>query len=152
MAAACRPVKRGPSPQVIVHADTRLEQKPHRLPLLRAVAADSRIPDERKIVRAAFIDTFCVFVQQKRYPVGPSEHGGGTQPVKLRNLSADGALIEADKLPIEGTSVVFCRNELCTPGHVVWVSGRYAGVAFSDKLAPEQVLRHVPSPKPKFQP
>ena len=80
------------------------------------------------------------------------EHGGTSQSVKLRNLSADGALVEADRLPIEGTSVIFCRNELCTPGHVVWVNGRHAGVAFSGKLAPEQVLRHVPSPKPKFQP
>jgi hypothetical protein len=80
------------------------------------------------------------------------EHGGTSQSVKLRNLSSEGALVEADKLPIEGMSVVFCRNELCTQGHVVWVNGRYAGVAFSEKLAPEQVLRHVPTPQPKFHP
>ena len=80
------------------------------------------------------------------------EHGGTSQSVKLRNLSSEGALVEADKLPIEGTSVVFCRNELCTQGHVVWVNGHYAGVAFSEKLAPEQVLRHVPTPRPRIQP
>ena len=62
------------------------------------------------------------------------EHGGTSQSVKLRNLSSEGALVESDKLPIEGTSVVFCRNELCTQGHVVWVNGRYAGIAFSEKL------------------
>lgn len=80
------------------------------------------------------------------------EHGGSTQSVKLRNLSSEGALVESDKLPIEGTSVMFCRNELCSQGHVVWVNGRYAGIAFADKLQPEQVLRHVPVPRPKIQP
>ncbi len=80
------------------------------------------------------------------------EHAGASQSVKLRNLSSEGALVESDKLPIEGTSVVFCRNELCTQGHVVWVNGRYAGIAFAEKLLPEQVLRHVPVPRPKIQP
>ena len=80
------------------------------------------------------------------------EHGGASQSVKLRNLSSEGALVESDKLPIEGTSVVFHRNELCTQGHVVWVNGRYAGIAFAEKLLPEQVLRHVPVPRPKIQP
>ena len=80
------------------------------------------------------------------------EHNGASQSVKLRNLSAEGALVESNKLPIEGTSVVFCRNELCTQGHVVWVNGQYAGIAFAEKLPPEQVLRHVPVPRPKIQP
>ena len=80
------------------------------------------------------------------------EHGGATTAVKLRNLSSEGALVESDKLPIEGTSVMFCRNELCSQGQVVWVNGRYAGIAFADKLQPEQVLRHVPAPRPKIQP
>ena len=80
------------------------------------------------------------------------EHNGSSQSVKLRNLSAEGALVESAKLPIEGTSVLFCRNELCTQGHVVWVNGHYAGIAFAEKLLPEQVLRHVPAPRPKIQP
>ena len=80
------------------------------------------------------------------------EVAGAPQGVKLRNLSSEGALVESDKLPIEGTSVVFCRNELCTQGHVVWVNGHYAGIAFAEKLQPEQVLRHVPVPRPKIQP
>lgn len=80
------------------------------------------------------------------------EHGGASQTVKLRNLSSEGALVESDKLPIEGTSVLFCRNELCTQGQVVWVNDRYAGIAFAEKLQPEQVLRHVPAPRPKVQP
>ena len=80
------------------------------------------------------------------------EHGGGSQAVKLRNLSEEGALVESEKLPIEGTTVHFIRNDLNAPGRVVWVSGRYAGIAFSDKLDPAEVLRHIPAPRPKIQP
>lgn len=80
------------------------------------------------------------------------EHGGTSQDVKLRNLSAEGALVESDKLPIEGTSVHFIRNELNAHGRVVWVNGRYAGIAFESKLEPSEVLRHVPAPRPKIQP
>ena len=80
------------------------------------------------------------------------EHGGISQSVKLRNLSSEGALVESDKLPIEGTAVVFCRNELCTRGRVVWVNDSYAGIAFGEKLDPSEVLRHVPAPRPKIQP
>jgi hypothetical protein len=79
------------------------------------------------------------------------EHGGGSQGVKLRNLSEEGALVESDKLPIEGTTVHFIRNELNAVGRVVWVSGRYAGIAFSNKLDPSEVLRHIPAPRPKIQ-
>ena len=78
-------------------------------------------------------------------------HAGATQSVKLRNMSADGALVESDCLPIEGTPVVFCRNDLCVNGRLVWVNGSYAGIAFDAKLNPGEVLRHIPAPRPKIQ-
>lgn len=80
------------------------------------------------------------------------EHGGAAQNVKLRNLSEEGALVESEKLPIEGTTVLFIRKELHAAGRVVWVNGRYAGIAFSNKLDPAEVLRHIPAPRPKIQP
>ena len=83
--------------------------------------------------------------------VAKLEHGGTSQAVKLRNLSAEGALVESDSLPIEGTSVHFVRNELNAQGRVVWVNGCYAGIAFDSKLEPSEVLRHVPAPRPKLQ-
>lgn len=70
-------------------------------------------------------------------------------PVKLRNLSEGGALVEGKALPIEGTEVVFRRNELAEPGQVIWVEGEKAGVAFHQALQPEQILRHVPNPRPR---
>jgi len=71
--------------------------------------------------------------------------------VKLRNLSEEGALIEGDNLPLEGSSTYFERNELRLLSRVVWVHGRYAGVAFDHPLKPEQVLRNIPKPKPLAQ-
>jgi hypothetical protein len=67
----------------------------------------------------------------------------------LRNLSEEGALIEGDRLPLEGSSTFFERNELRLKSRVIWVHGRYAGVAFDYPLKPEQVLRNVPTPKPR---
>jgi hypothetical protein len=76
---------------------------------------------------------------------------GHRVPVKLRNLSEEGALVEGDRLPVEGSSTYFERNELRLKSRVVWVQGRYAGVAFDNPLKPEQVLRNVPAPKPRTQ-
>ena len=80
------------------------------------------------------------------------ETGSGTIEVKLRNLSAEGALVEGKNLPIEGTEVLFKRNDLVERGEIVWVDGNHAGVAFKDHLQPEQVLRHIPSPRQRIRP
>lgn len=77
---------------------------------------------------------------------------GRAVPVKLRNLSADGALVEGEGLPIEGTDVTFRRDDLDVSGRVVWVSRQHAGIAFHAKLQPEQVLRNVPKPRPRMHP
>jgi hypothetical protein len=72
--------------------------------------------------------------------------------VKLRNLSAEGALVEAATLPVEGSQVLFRRNELAVRSRIAWVSGNHAGVAFGTPLKPEEVLRHVPKPRPRVVP
>ena len=69
--------------------------------------------------------------------------------VKLRNLSEEGALIEAEDLPQEGSSAYFVRNDLRVKGRLVWVHGRYAGIAFDRPLNPDQVLRNIGKPKSK---
>lgn len=79
------------------------------------------------------------------------EVAGRPVPVKLRNLSEEGALIEGERLPLEGSTTFFHRNELRLRSRVVWVHNRYAGVAFDYPLKPEQVLRNIPKPKPKAQ-
>lgn len=77
------------------------------------------------------------------------EVGGTSLKVKLRNLSEEGALIEGERLPEEGSAACFHRNDLRLKGRVVWVHGKYAGFAFDQPLDPEQVLRNVPKARPK---
>ena len=79
------------------------------------------------------------------------EVDGIPQAVKLRNLSQEGALIEGERLPPEGTTSFFERNELRLKSRVVWVHGRFAGVAFARPLRSEEVLRNIPQPRPKAQ-
>jgi hypothetical protein len=88
--------------------------------------------------------------QSRRAPVllaATLEIAGQAVPVKLRNLSEQGALVESDALPLEGSAILFQRKELRVPSRVVWVQGRYAGVAFDHPLKAEEVLRNVPTPK-----
>jgi hypothetical protein len=69
---------------------------------------------------------------------------GAAQPVKLRNLSEQGALIEGEAVPAEGSRTVFRRNDLKLQSEVVWVHGKYAGIAFDEPLERTDVLRQVP--------
>ena len=75
---------------------------------------------------------------------------GATVSVKLRNLSKDGALIEAAALPPVGAKVQFRKGELTLPGHVAWETGSRAGIAFDQALDPDSVLRHVPEPRQRL--
>ncbi len=77
------------------------------------------------------------------------EANGVTIAVKLRNLSADGALVEGAQLPPVDSMVVFRKKELNLAGRVAWVTSGRAGIAFDAKLDPEAVLRHVPATKPQ---
>ena len=71
--------------------------------------------------------------------------------VKLRNLSEQGALIESDRLPPEGADTFFERKDMRLKSRIVWVQGKYAGVAFETPLKREEVLRQIPAPKQKAQ-
>jgi hypothetical protein len=72
---------------------------------------------------------------------------GSAIPVKLRNLSTEGALIEGKNLPLDGAKVVFRRNELSVESTVAWVHGDQAGIAFANSIPSEDVLRNIPSPR-----
>jgi hypothetical protein len=77
--------------------------------------------------------------------------GNADVAVILRNLSSEGALIEGPELPPEGSVTVFRRNELCVSGRIVWVQGRFAGVAFDRRLDRDELLREVPVPRQRFE-
>jgi hypothetical protein len=75
---------------------------------------------------------------------------GSEVSVVLRNLSSEGALIEGAKLPGIGATTQFRRNDMTVNGRIVWVEGRFAGLAFDRDLGREELLRQVPQPKQRF--
>ena len=93
--------------------------------------------------------------RSRRSPVMLSaalELAGNSHPVILRNLSEGGALVEAKRLPAEGSPVFFTRKDLRVQARVAWVEGCYAGIAFESPLDRSEVLRQVPRPKEIFEP
>ena len=79
------------------------------------------------------------------------ETAAGPVDVTLRNLSAEGALVEGDNIPETGEPVVFRKKDLVISGQIAWVNERRAGIAFDAKLEPETVLRYVPSPRNRVE-
>lgn len=79
------------------------------------------------------------------------ESAAATVPVTLRNLSAEGALVDGDHGLSPGDEIVFRKNDLAVAGRVAWVDGSRAGLAFFVSLDPETVLRHVPVPTPRSE-
>ena len=77
------------------------------------------------------------------------EAPGSSLCVILRNLSQDGALVQAEELPEEGARVLFHRQGLCVPSRVAWAHCNTAGIEFDFPLFPREMLRHVPSPDRK---
>jgi len=61
--------------------------------------------------------------------------GLGSEPVKVRNLSSDGALIEGAALPQPGTQVRLCRADLNVEGEIVWCRDGRAGLRFNAPVA-----------------
>lgn len=77
---------------------------------------------------------------------------GRSADVKLRNLSAEGALVEGDGLPATGQQIRFRKGDLSVAGEIVWTSNKRAGIHFHQPLTPEALLRHVPTPRPRVLP
>ena len=75
------------------------------------------------------------------------EDDGRRLSVILRNMSANGALVEGEGMPNEGAEIYFERKELRVKARIVWVHDRYAGVAFDRELQREELLRSVPQPR-----
>ena len=73
-------------------------------------------------------------------------------PIKIRDLSSSGALIEAKELLLEGAEIIFRKGELRVSGRVVWTKGKQAGLAFAEPISPQALLRHIPAPRPRIQP
>jgi hypothetical protein len=66
--------------------------------------------------------------------------GNGSTPVRIRNMSRSGALVEAAVLPISGTSVRLSRGSVSVTGEIMWVDKQKAGVRFDSPTSPNDWL------------
>lgn len=80
------------------------------------------------------------------------ELSGAALTVKLRNLSADGALVEGDNLPVEGAAILFRKGDIAVAGKLVWVQGAKGGVSFDKPIPEELLLRNIPQPRSRIVP
>lgn len=67
--------------------------------------------------------------------------GNTAWPVRIRNLSACGAMIESDVKVDVGSSIVLTRGRLRVPGEVAWRREGVIGVRFFEPLATEVWLK-----------
>jgi len=68
----------------------------------------------------------------------------GSTPVRIRNMSREGALVESAAIPSVGSAVELCRGSLSAFGSVIWLAGCKAGVRFDGGIA---VAEWLPSGK-----
>jgi len=61
--------------------------------------------------------------------------GAAAMPVRIRNLSASGALIEGANLPAAGAAVTIRRGGLSVEGALAWRSSNQAGVGFASNIS-----------------
>ena len=80
------------------------------------------------------------------------EVSGRAIGVKLRNLSSEGAQVEGDQLPVEGTELLFRKGNLAVAGCVIWTKGKQAGISFAQKLETQAVLNQIVVPRPRVEP
>jgi hypothetical protein len=66
-----------------------------------------------------------------------------TSPIRIRNLSAHGALVDGGSLPAAGLAVRLVRGELTISGRIAWQAGDQAGISFQKQIDVHQWVRRV---------
>ena len=91
-----------------------------------ATSLHSRAPDERGANRASIYIAAALYCD------------GSPSPVKIRNISATGALLEGAVIPSVGALVQLVRGELIVHGLVAWTSDCRCGLKFSGCIDVQQ--------------
>ena len=68
---------------------------------------------------------------------------GGSAPVRVRNISNRGALIDGDLLPKEGSEVELHRGRLTARGEIAWLAGGQCGLRFDEEIAVREWVQAV---------
>lgn len=66
--------------------------------------------------------------------------GSEQVPVKVRNMSLNGAMIETPVIPVIGSDVQLVRGSLSALGKVIWSSGERCGLRFDREIVIKQWL------------
>jgi hypothetical protein len=66
--------------------------------------------------------------------------GHGPSPVRIRNISSLGALVEGTRFPPVGSPVRLGRGGLSALGELVWVRGARAGLELTSPIEPDAWL------------
>ena len=75
------------------------------------------------------------------------EQNGARMPVRVSNLSANGALVIGDRLPVADTNVTFHCNGFAIESFVIWSRDRHAGLEFATPVPPEALGQRAPQPR-----
>lgn len=70
-------------------------------------------------------------------------HKGGSKPVRVRNISVTGALLDGTNLPLEGAAVQLRRGNLCAAGEVAWQGRDNCGIRFNEPIDLEPWVSRV---------
>lgn len=68
-------------------------------------------------------------------------------PVRIRNISANGAMVEGDPLPHYGSPIRLVRADLSVCGRVVWAAGRRCGLEFDHEVSVPSWAARLANPK-----
>lgn len=70
----------------------------------------------------------------------------GERIVKLRDISAAGAMIEGDRIPAPGTDILLQRGSLELFATIVWTKDGQAGLVFDQPLTEAELWLQVNAP------
>jgi hypothetical protein len=74
------------------------------------------------------------------------ERDGVCTPVRVGNVSAHGALVLCDDLPLE-ERVTFRCNGLAIDSWIAWVRPPFSGIQFGEPIRAEELLRTARAPR-----
>ena len=69
--------------------------------------------------------------------------GARSRPVRIRNLSVHGALLEGTSLPCDGSTVRLQRGSLIAVGEVAWQHDKHCGIRFNHPVNVEEWIKRA---------
>ena len=68
---------------------------------------------------------------------------GTSRPVRIRNLSVHGALLEGYDFPPEGKKAQLRRGSLSVQGEIAWKNGQYCGLRFDHTILVQEWVKRA---------